>query len=58
MDKAFLYVIDNPDKIRQFVNLHSGKGNLTFFTNTGNATTQTKGMEYTMHSRSWDEERV
>ena len=58
MDKAFLYAIDNPDKIRQFVNLHSGKGNLTYLSNTGNVTTQTKGMEYTMHSRSWDEERV
>jgi len=51
MDKAILYTKDNPDKIRQFINLRSDRGNLVFFTNTGNTTTQTK-----VHS--WEDERV
>ena len=41
MDKAILYAKDNPDKIKQFVNLHSDKGNLVFFTNLENVTTET-----------------
>ena len=41
MDKIILFTRDNPDNIKQFVNLNSNKGDLIFYTNLDNKITET-----------------